>query len=217
MKESYTHITVILDRTGSMECIRDDIIGGFNAFLEEQQKLPWKATMTLVQFDSQDPYEALCRFAPVAEVPRLSRQVYVPRAQTPLLDAIGRGINDLDACLQAIPAGLRPDKIVVAIITDGQENASREFSRRQIERMIGEKTKQCGWQFAFLSSDLQAIEDARACGIAPDASLAYAHDGDGVKYSMSRLSKSTCAYRGSRAKKVTFDENDRRASGNATH
>ncbi len=98
-KNDYTHITVILDRTGSMESIRDDIIGGFNAFLDEQQKLPGKATMTLVQFDSQDPYEVICRFAPVAEVPKLDRNVYVPRASTPLLDAIGRGINDLEASL----------------------------------------------------------------------------------------------------------------------
>ncbi len=62
MHDSYTHITVILDRTGSMQSIRDDVIGGFNAFLQEQQALPGKATLTLVQFDSQDPYEVLCRF-----------------------------------------------------------------------------------------------------------------------------------------------------------
>ena len=135
-KNDYTHITVILDRTGSMESIRDDIIGGFNAFLEEQQKLPGKATMTLVQFDSQDPYEIICRFALASEVPKLDRNVYVPRASTPLLDAIGRGINDLEASIGSMDKKAQPLKVVLAIVTDGQENASREFNKAQIVKMI---------------------------------------------------------------------------------
>ena len=95
----YTHIAVILDRTGSMESIRDDTIGGFNAFLNEQKQQPSKATLTLVQFDSQDPYEVIHQVKTIKEVPELTKETYVPRATTPLLDAIGRGINDLEKCL----------------------------------------------------------------------------------------------------------------------
>ncbi len=79
MHDSYTHITVILDRTGSMQSIRDDVIGGFNAFLQEQQALPGKATLTLVQFDSQAPYEVLCRFLSVKEAKPLTPGTYVPQ------------------------------------------------------------------------------------------------------------------------------------------
>ena len=74
MKSDSTHIAVILDRTGSMESIRDDTIGGFNAFLNQQKAEPGSATLTLVQFDSQDPYEVIHRFKPLKKVPELSRE-----------------------------------------------------------------------------------------------------------------------------------------------
>ncbi|SVD27610.1 uncharacterized protein METZ01_LOCUS380464, partial [marine metagenome] len=95
-KEDLTHIAIILDRTGSMEEIREDTIGGFNAFLKEQQALPDEATLSLIQFDSQDPYEVIHHFEKIKDIPKLSPETYVPRASTPLLDAIGRGINDLE-------------------------------------------------------------------------------------------------------------------------
>ena len=79
MRQDYTHLAVILDRTGSMESIRDDTIGGFNAFLEEQQQQPGYATLTLVQFDTQDPYEVIHRLRPINEIPKLTRATYVPR------------------------------------------------------------------------------------------------------------------------------------------
>jgi len=209
-KNDYTHITVILDRTGSMESIRDDIIGGFNAFLEEQQKLPGKATMTLVQFDSQYPYEVICRFAPVSKVPKLDRNVYVPRASTPLLDAIGRGINDLEASLGSVDDKLQPAKVVVAIVTDGQENASREFNKAQIVKMIEEKTKKNDWQFVFLSSDLNAIRDAEGYGFDIQMSLAYDKDSQGTRNAFSVLSKNAADYRSNKKKKMDFDLNDRK-------
>src|SRR5215211_8496284 len=119
MKEDYTHIAVILDRTGSMESICDDTIGGFNAFLKAQKAEPSLATLTLVQFDSQDPYEIVHRFKPLPEIPELTRETFVPRASTPLLDAMGRGINDLEKSLIDLTENERPSRVV--IITDGQE------------------------------------------------------------------------------------------------
>ena len=94
-----SHITVILDRTGSMDSIRDDVIGGYNAFLAKNQAAPGHATLTLVQFDSQDPYEVLQADTDLATVPPLTREQYVPRASTPLYDAIGRGILELEVAL----------------------------------------------------------------------------------------------------------------------
>ncbi len=81
MRRDYTHISVILDRTGSMESIRDDTIGGFNAFLKQQQAEPGYATMTLVQFDSQDPYEVLQRLQVLSNVPELTRCLHLCAAQ----------------------------------------------------------------------------------------------------------------------------------------
>ncbi len=79
MQEDYTHVSVILDRSGSMESIRDDIIGGFNAFVNEQKSQPGTATLTLVQFDTQDPYEIVYRFTPIHFVDKLDRATYVPQ------------------------------------------------------------------------------------------------------------------------------------------
>src|SRR6185436_3857887 len=99
MKNDYTHISIILDRSGSMASIRDDTIGGLNSFLRDQKGQPGTATLTLVQFDTQDPYEVIQHFTPIDEVPQLTRESFVPRGGTPLLDALGRGVNDLDETL----------------------------------------------------------------------------------------------------------------------
>jgi hypothetical protein len=110
LKQDYTHITVIIDRSGSMESIRADTIGGFNAFLKQQQAEPGTATLTLVQFDSGNPYEVIHGFAPIRTVPELTERTFVPRGTTPLFDALGRGINHLDRCIAEIAEDDRPQK-----------------------------------------------------------------------------------------------------------
>jgi len=210
MKKDYTHITVVLDRTGSMESIRDDTIGGFNAFLNKQKTEPGTATMTLVQFDSQDPYEIVHRFKPIAEVTELTRESYVPRASTPLLDAIGRAINDLEHSLTELKADDRPAKVVMVVVTDGQENSSREFRKDQIEKMIKEKTEKNDWQFVFLSADLAAIGDAKAVGFFANAVLLYEKSSKGSADAWASLSNQTSAYRSSRKGKLGFDPGDRK-------
>jgi hypothetical protein len=209
MKEDYTHIAVILDRTGSMESIRDDTIGGFNAFLKAQKAEPGLATLTLVQFDSQDPYEIVQRFKPLPEIPGLTRETFVPRASTPLLDAMGRGINDLEKSLLELTENKRPSRVVMVIITDGQENASREFRKDQVEKMIREKQETANWQFVFLSADLDAIGDALQHGIYASSVLAHDKDGRGVGAAWASLSRSISDYRAARKEDVSFNEEDR--------
>ncbi|MGD1902062.1 MAG: VWA domain-containing protein [Geitlerinemataceae cyanobacterium] len=208
MQADYTHLTVILDRTGSMQSIRDDTIGGFNAFLSEQQGQPGRATLTLVQFDSQDPYEVIHHFKAIEEVPDLTRETFVPRASTPLLDAIGRGINDLEQTLSRQVEANRPARIVVAIVTDGQENASKEFDRQTIEKMMADK-QAADWQFVFLSADLAAIGDAIAGGVKPAAAMAFDKTKEGASAAWGSVSKRIADYRSNRAPNVAFSEVDR--------
>jgi hypothetical protein len=177
-----------------MESIRDDTIGGFNAFLHAQKAESGLATLTLVQFDSQDPYEMVHRFKPVGEVPELTRETFVPRASTPLLDAMGRGINDLE-------------KSVLDLAEE--ENASREFRKDQIGKMIREKQEKAGWQFVFLSADLDAIGDALQHGIYASSVLAHDKDGHGVSAAWASLSRSISDYRTARREDVSFNEEDR--------
>lgn len=209
MKDDYTHIAVILDRTGSMESIRDDTIGGFNAFLNEQKTTPGTATLTLVQFDSQDPYEIIHHFKPIASVPELTRETFVPRASTPLLDAMGRGINDLEKSLADKAEDERPARVVMVIITDGQENSSREFRKDQVEKMIREKQEKSDWQFVFLSADLAAIGDALAAGMPAAHTLAHDKNSRGVGAAYAALSRSISDYRGGKKQDVSFSEEDR--------
>ncbi|MDD3643488.1 MAG: VWA domain-containing protein [Candidatus Krumholzibacteria bacterium] len=201
---SCTHIAVILDRTGSMETIRDDTIGGFNSFLEGQQAGKGKATMTLVQFDGRDPYEVIHRFRPVGEIEPLTRETYVPRANTPLYDALGRGINDLGASLAGLAPRSRPKKVIFAVVTDGQENASGEFTREQVEALIREKKEEDGWQFVFLSADLAAIGDAVSVGIDRDSAMLFDKDAEGSRRAWGALACAMTDLRADRVKKIRF-------------
>jgi hypothetical protein len=210
MKPDYTHMTVILDRTGSMESIRDDTIGGFNAFLRDQQSQPGSATLTLVQFDTQDPYEIIHRFRPIQDVPELTRVTFVPRASTPLLDAMGRGINDLEKTIADMKADDRPSQVVFVVITDGQENSSTEFRKDQIAKMIKDRTEKDDWQFVFLSADMDAISDAGDYGIRPDAALLFEKNAKGTQLAWASLSGTISDFRSAKKKKIGFVPDDRK-------
>ncbi len=214
MKDDYTHITVILDRSGSMESIRDDIIGGVNALLKEQQRTPGVATLTLVQFDTAAPYEVVHSFTLVQAVKPLTAESYVPRGGTPLLDALGRGILDLDATLGQMREPDRPARVVFVVVTDGMENASREFTRNQVARMIAEKQELADWQFVFLSADLSAMTEGEGLGMLYQRSLAFDKTAQGSRSAFSSVSANVARMRRGEATDVSFSEEDRAAQEN---
>ncbi|MBM3470062.1 MAG: hypothetical protein FJX73_04625 [Armatimonadetes bacterium] len=162
-----------------------------------------------MQFDTQDPYEVVHRFVPIQGVPELTRKTYVPRASTPLLDAMGRGINDLEKSLSALKEEDRPSRVIMAVVTDGQENSSQEFRKDQIEKMIRERTEADGWQFAFLSADLAAISDALCVGIPAHAALLYESSSKGTSRAWTALASRTSEYRSGRKRKFGFEQADR--------
>lgn len=209
MKPDYTHITVILDRSGSMSSIRDDIIGGFNQFVDSQKAGSGTATLTLVQFDTQDPYEVIHWFKPMREVPPLTAKTFVPRSGTPLWDAVGRGIEDLERNLSLLAPEAQPEKVVMVVITDGMENSSRQFRRSQIQQMINEKTEKLQWQFVYLSADLDAVNEAERSGFARSASMSYDSNAAGVRNMWSSLDLSISQYRCEYEEMVRFSEADR--------
>ena len=200
-----THICMILDRTGSMESIKQDTIGGFNSYIAAQKSLPTPATFTLVQFDSQDPFEVIHKFTDIQMVADLTGQTYVPRASTPLYDAVGRGINDLKTGLGALPEALRPKKIVMVIVTDGQENASREFTGAQVRKMIAD-AKEAGWQFVFLSADESAISDSSSLNIDASNAAFFKKSSAGANEMWERVANRSMAYRSSGVHSMRMDE-----------
>jgi hypothetical protein len=209
MNNNSTHITVILDRTGSMESIRDDTIGGFNAFLKAQQEQAGAATLSLAQFDSQDPYEVIHNFREISTVPVLTHATFVPRACTPLLDAMGRGINDLEQNLAEMAPENRPGKVVVVIITDGHENSSREFRKDQVERMVQDKQQKLDWQFVFLSADLAGIDDALSAGVEHRRAMAFSATPKGTRAAFCAVSERIADYRNEVADEIAFSDEDR--------
>ena len=119
------HISIVLDRSGSMTRIADDIVGGFNQFLQKQRETEGEAKVTLVQFDSEDPFEVLIDSIPLREVTDLDPAAYQPRSLTPLYDAVGRMILRIDEQITSRrKLGLAEEDQVVLIVTDGLENAS---------------------------------------------------------------------------------------------
>jgi hypothetical protein len=209
MEKQYTHITVILDRSGSMGSIQDDTIGGFNAFLEQQKTLAQEARLSLVQFDSQDPYEVVYQSVPLEQVPPLTHQTYKPRASTPLLDALGRGIRELETNLAELSAEQRPDQVMVVVVTDGMENASQHFSKSDIEVMIQAKTTLDNWQFIFLSADLGAIHEAQDLGFQRHATLMFQKSGRGSRDAWGVLSKKMLDVRSLKSTLFAFGVEDR--------
>ena len=208
---SRSHISVILDRTGSMQPIREDVVGGFNAFLAEQQAAPDPATFTLVQFDSQDPYEVLHADVDIAGVPPLRLDQYVPRATTPLYDAIGRGILELEAALARQPDGQRPERVIFVIVTDGAENASREFDRKRVATLI-EAKKALGWDFVFLSADMAAFEDAGRMGVDGGSSLMFSKSKRGNDTAWAVSSRKVRERRAHGADAIAFSAEERQSA-----
>lgn len=172
MKDSYTHITMILDRSGSMQSVRSDIVGGFNQFLSEQKAVPGECTVTLVQFDDQEPYDILRDCKPIQSVDPLGDE-YQPRGSTPLYDAVGRGIVNTGERLSNMPEHDRPGKVVFVIITDGLENASKEYDAAKVAAMTKDQQEKYGWQFVYLGANQDALAEGAKMGTRRGSSANY--------------------------------------------
>lgn len=157
MKDNFTRIAIVLDRSGSMESVREATIAGFNQFIEEQKKAPGEATVKLVQFDDQ--YEQVFD-KPLQDVPQLTQAMFVPRGWTALLDAQGRTIVALGAELAALKEEERPSKVLMMTLTDGHENRSKEFTLERVAALIKEQKEKYRWEFVFLGANQDAVKVA---------------------------------------------------------
>lgn len=191
-KKGFTEIVAIVDRSGSMQAIRVDAAGGFNAFLADQQKLPGEATMTVVLFDHE--YIILHSGVNVQNVQPLDESTYVPRGTTALYDAIGRAVNEVKGRVAGMAEADRPEGVIVAILTDGKENASREFDRGDVMTMIEEQRK-AGWEFAFLAAGQDAFEVGKDLGIGQNAIANFAGSALGMRAAFDGVSSYAQQYR----------------------
>ena len=194
----------LLDRSGSMTSMAGDVVEGFNTLLAEQQAVGPDARMTFVQFDGGNPQEVLADAIPIAEMAPLTMQTFVPRGNTPLLDAtgllLGKAITRANAVGDA-------ESVVFATITDGHENASTEFKLDVIRTMLEERTA-AGWTFVYLGADPTAYDEARSHGYDARSTQRFAADGTGARVAFSELSRATTGRRQKLARRESFDAGD---------
>ena len=183
-KAQPVEIVVIADRSGSMASIKNDAIGGFNTFLEEQKAVKGEANLTLVLFD--DKYEVPVDAQPIKSVEPLTEKTFVPRGMTAMNDAIGRALTVLEA--------KAPEKVIVCILTDGHENASREFNTTQVKGLIT-KAEGRGWQVVYLAANQDAFAVGATLGVNPNLVQNFAATGAGITKAYANLSVTTRSYR----------------------
>lgn len=210
MKENYTDITVILDRSGSMGCIRQDTIGGFNTFLADQQRVPGECTFSLIQFDNE--YEENYIGRDIQEVAPLNENTFRPRGSTALLDAMGKTIGAIGARIWKMTDENKPSKVIVVIITDGHENASIEYQKEQINSMIRFREDEEKWEFVFLGANMDAVSAGTSYGVKAGSSMTWESSSKGVINTFQTMSAKMSSYRvGAFDPNTTdyFDANDR--------
>ena len=184
------HLYMLLDRSGSMSGWEQDVIGGFNTFIKEQQKEKDDCSVTLVQFDGQDPYEIILDAQELETVTELDPDVYRPRGNTPLLDALGRLIKNAEKS-----EGNQREDVLVWVFTDGHENASREYSYDQIKNLVQEKEK-AGWTFMFMGAGIDSYAAGRSLGFSDDNVSNFMKSAEGIDAAYLQSARSLSSYRG---------------------
>lgn len=167
-----TLIAVVLDRSGSMSSCHAATVEGFNAFVAEQKKLDSDVRLSLYQFDHD--YDVVYENAAVKLLSPMAMDDFVPRGNTALLDAIGKTVVSLGKTLAALPEHERPGKVIVVVITDGQENSSVEFHRSTVKRLIETQEKVYNWRFIFLGANQDGVLAGESMGFSTQRSATYA-------------------------------------------
>ncbi len=163
MKKDYTHICIILDASGSMSSIESDIKGSFNTFLDKQREEPGKTVFDLFQFS--DEVERLVKSADLALFKDDLMAKYTCSGMTALNDAVCTAIDTMGKEFAEMPESERPENVLCVIITDGEENASKEFSTDDVKKRIQHQQDVYKWEFLFLAANQDAFETGETIGL----------------------------------------------------
>lgn len=196
MKTDLTELVFILDRSGSMSGLESDTIGGYNAMLKKQQEEPGEAIVTTVLFDHE--YTLLHDRINIKGIRPITENEYFVGGTTALLDAIGKTIHKIHNAQQHTSPEHRADKVLFVIITDGMENASREYSYAQVKQLVERQKETYGWEFIFLGANIDAIATAATFGISADRAANYHADSQGTQLNYEAVGCAVSEFRTSR-------------------
>ena len=193
MQTNLTEIISLLDRSGSMGGLEEDTIRGYNDFVEKQSRMDGEAIITTVLFD--DKYEVLWNGIDIKEA-KITEKEYFVRGYTALLDAVGKTIIEVGARLSKTKEGDRPDKVIFVIITDGKENASREFTYEKVNELIKHQKNKYNWEFVFLGANIDVEKEAENLGIPLKNTYRYVTTKAGLNDMYGILCEAVCEIRG---------------------
>jgi len=193
MNNNLTEIVFVLDKSGSMGSVRNDTIGGFNSFINDQKDIPGQAIFTLALFDHE--YSLVHQGKLIEQVEELTIESYHPSGMTALLDAVGKTINDVVARHANLDESERPGKTILVVLTDGEENSSTEFKKASdISSMIKER-EDAGWEIVFLGADVDVWQDGAKMGFSKMRGVLKKD----MLSNLSKVSSYTASYRTSSA------------------
>ncbi|NLO47250.1 MAG: VWA domain-containing protein [Clostridiales bacterium] len=205
MKKGLTELVFILDKSGSMSGLEADTIGGYNAMLAKQQAIDGECRITTVLFDHN--WKLLHDRIDIKAVSIMTKKEYQVGGSTALLDAIGRTINKISNAQKHTAEDYRAENVMFVIITDGEENASREYSAEKIKAQIEQKKTKYNWEFIFLGANIDAVQTAGRFGIARDRAVDYLADSEGTELSFKMMSAAAADFRETGTiKEVCFEE-----------
>jgi len=193
MNNNLTELIVILDASGSMARRKQDVIGGFDQLIEDQRKQPGDCVVTVVQFSSVGKQRTIVDRVPVHDVKSLTD--YRTEGWTALHDAMGSVIDSVGSRLVDIPEWVRPGKVIVVVITDGEENSSREYNAGQVRSMVTHQQDVYSWQFLFIGASQNAVLESVRLGVNLGMSARYQPTSQGYRRAFRGLSGATSALR----------------------
>lgn len=180
-------IVCILDRSGSMSNLTADTIGGYNSFIEQQKAKEGTAEVTTVLFDDQ--YEKISNAVNLNDVPELTSAQYYARGTTALLDAVGRTITEALSKMEGEKICPAKRSVLVMIMTDGYENASKEFTKAKVKALVDATTKEYNWNYIFIGANIDSAAEAGGIGIDRRHAANYAPTSKGVRDSFDMMSE----------------------------
>jgi len=214
MRNEYCDVTIVLDESGSMEPLQQDTIGGVNQFIKDQRALPGQCTLSLLKFNHED--RPVFTGRPIAEVSLLTPETYQPNGNTALLDALGRAITEAGARLRAIAEADRPGKVIMMVVTDGEENSSRTWTREKIKEAVEHQTNVYKWEFVFLGANVDAFAEAGALGMPRSHSMQTHATRQSVKLSYGSASLNTANFRSGASKSMAWTDEQRKEQEKAS-
>lgn len=208
MKKNYTHLVVLLDRSGSMAVISNDIKEGFKTFINDQKKLDGECTLTLVQFDNE--YEKTFDFKNIQDF-STDDFVFTPRGSTALVESMTKLIEGTGKSLAGMSDENRPEKVIFLTITDGEENCSKyEYTSERLKKLVEEHINIWKWEFSYIGANQDSFAVARSFGINVNSVINYSASVAGTSNAFASMSANSVRYRSGASKTLEYTSEEQK-------